>query len=74
MSDDISIDDLLGESEPKPAPKARKPRAARPKVGTVQIDNAVQIRALDWRCVCDNTNTHSLLRCGKCHAPRYTMQ
>jgi hypothetical protein len=49
-------------------------RRAAPKgdAEPVTIDNAVAIRKLDWRCVCDNTNTHSLTRCGKCNAPRYT--
>lgn len=39
---------------------------------TELIDNAVNIRRLDWECVCGNTNTHDLQLCGKCRAPRFT--
>jgi hypothetical protein len=36
------------------------------------IDNAVNIRRLDWECECGNTNTLDLQRCGKCRSHRYT--
>lgn len=39
---------------------------------TDMIDNAVNIRRLDWECECGNTNTLDLQRCGKCNKHRFT--
>lgn len=85
---DTSIDDLFNEDAPKAAkpaaqsgppkpPARRKPDAApkaepKPKAAAEPTDNAVRIRAVDWECVCGNTNTLDLPRCGKCNAPRYS--
>lgn len=60
----------------KPAARTRAPKPAKadakPRREPVTIDNAVNIRTLDWECVCGNTNTHTLTQCGKCRDPRYT--
>lgn len=45
--------------------------APRADAETEPVDTAIEVRKVDWRCACDNTNTHSLTRCGKCRAPRY---
>lgn len=85
MSDEISTDDLFGDTPPaptdapeppkagKPAARTRKPKSdPKPKREPVEIDNAVAIRVIDWECVCGNRNTHDLKQCGKCRDPRYT--
>lgn len=61
---DVAQDELNRRLAPTPTPT--------PTPEPIQIDNAVNIRKLDWECVCSNTNTHSLARCGKCNSPRYT--
>lgn len=53
----------------------RRAEGGRPVANTDKtelIDNAVNIRRLDWECVCGNTNTLDLQMCGKCRAPRYS--
>jgi len=73
---DTNIDDLFAGDDEKPK---RKPRAAakpkpeaKVKAESEPIDNAVNIRRLDWECVCGNTNTLDLQLCGKCRSPRFT--
>lgn len=61
----VSAEDAANAARPR-NPNAGSPSPAEP------IDNAVNIRRLDWECVCGNTNTLDLQRCGKCNAHRYT--
>lgn len=82
--EDLSDDELAAMEANEPRKKVRaaaeaeiqrraenaKPIAATDK--TVLIDNAVNTRRLDWECVCGNTNTLDLQRCGKCREPRYS--
>ncbi len=86
MGDETSIDDLFADGEPKAAEKPRrerKPRATSKRKSVpppppdegepdARIDNAVNIRRLDWECECGNTNTLDLQMCGKCRKHRYT--
>lgn len=78
MNDDtqpVSLDEILGTEPAKPKRRARaaKPAPVEPIASAepVMIDTATEVRYVDWRCKCDNTNTHALTRCGKCHSPRY---
>lgn len=79
MSDETSVDDLFGDDKPKRKPRERSkhaavthPKPAAKAVSKEPIDNAVNIRRLDWECECGNTNTLDLQRCGKCNKHRFT--
>lgn len=88
MEHATNVDDLFADDddaapaapEAAPEPPKKKPRqqskpkpdTKKPKADAEPIDNAVRIRKLDWECVCGNTNTHDLQRCGKCKELRYS--
>lgn len=55
----------------EPTKPVKRKKVSKPTKPLEPIDTAVKIRKLNWECACGNTNTHDLIRCGKCRELRF---